>query len=252
MRAVIQGTGMFVPPHQVHNDRLGLVMDTTDEWIQQRTGIVTRHFAEAGVATSDLALPAARQALAQAGLEPNDIDYVVFATMTPDYLLPGLGGRVRRQDRDEAACPASTSASSAPGSSTGCRWSDALIRSGQYRRVLLIGAEVHGGLQPWRSWDIVLGDSDRAVGAEEYARNTTYRDRTVLFGDGAGAVVLTAEADDSRGVVDVLLHTDGALYDRLMGERWRQRRAARTSSRRCTRTAVPSRSSRGARCSGSP
>jgi 3-oxoacyl-[acyl-carrier-protein] synthase-3 len=215
MRAVIQGTGMYVPPHQVHNDRLGLVMDTTDEWIQQRTGIVTRHFADAGVATSDLALPAARQALAQAGLEPNDIDYVVFATMTPDYYFPGsgavFGGKIGMK-----SVPCLDIRQQCAGFVYGLQVVDALIRSGQYRRVLLIGAEVHGGLQPWHSWDIVLGASDRPVGAEEYARNTTYRDRTVLFGDGAGAVVLTADAEDSRGVVDVLLHTDGSLYDRLM------------------------------------
>ena len=215
MRAVIQGTGMYVPPHQVHNDRLGLVMDTTDEWIQQRTGIVTRHFAAAGVATSDVALPAARQALAQAGLEPNDIEYVVFATMTPDFYFPGAGavfaGKIGMKQ-----VPCLDIRQQCAGFVYGLQVVDALVRSGQYRKVLLIGAEVHGGLQPWRSWDVVLGDSDRVVDGEEFARNTTYRDRTVLFGDGAGAVVVTACEDDSRGVVDVLLHTDGTLADRLM------------------------------------
>jgi 3-oxoacyl-[acyl-carrier-protein] synthase-3 len=214
MRAVIQGTGMFVPPHEVHNSRLGLVMDTTDEWIQQRTGIVTRRFADAGVATSDLALPAARQALDRAGLGPADIDYVVFATMTPDYYFPGSGA-VFAGKMGLKRVPCLDIRQQCAGFVYGLQVADALVRSGQYRRVLLIGAEVHGGLQPWRSWDIVLGKTNRTVDPDEYASNTAYRDRTVLFGDGAGAVVLAAEPDDGRGVVDVLVHTDGGLFDRL-------------------------------------
>jgi len=215
MRAAIQGTGMYVPPHQTHNDRLGRIMDTTDEWIQQRTGIVTRHFADAGVATSDLAVPAARQALERAGMRPEDVDYVVFATMTPDFYFPGAGavfaGKIGLR-----RVPCLDIRQQCAGFVYGLQVVDAVIRAGQYRNVLLIGAEVHGGFMPWKSWDVVLGTSDRAVDEEEYARNTVTRDRTVLFGDGAGAAVLAPVDDDARGVLDVLLHTDGTLADRLI------------------------------------
>ena len=92
---------------------------------------------------------------------------------------------------------------------------DAMIRANQYRTVLVIGTEVHASLQPWQSWDIILGDTDREVSAEEYELNTRYRDRTVLFGDGAGAVILRATDDEDRGVLDTLLYTDGNLIDKL-------------------------------------
>ena len=200
MRAVIQGTGMFVPPHQVHNDRLGLVMDTTDEWIQQRTGIVTRHFAEAGVATSDLALPAARQALAQAGLEPNDIDYVVFATMTPDYYFPGsgavFGGKIGMK-----SVPCLDIRQQCAGFVYGLQVSDALIRSGQYRKVLLIGAEVHGGLHAVAE----LGHrSRRQRPGGRRPRSTPATPRTAIApccsATAPARSCSRAEADDSRGV----------------------------------------------------
>ena len=84
MRAIITGTGMHVPDNVVDNDRLSRVMDTSDAWVRKRTGIVTRRFADLDQATSDLAVPAARQAVSEAGLEPEQIDYVIFATMTPD------------------------------------------------------------------------------------------------------------------------------------------------------------------------
>ena len=91
MRAVITGTGMYVPPNVVDNDRLSRVMDTSDEWVRQRTGIVTRHFADENQATSDLAVHAARDALADSGTSADEIDYVVFATMSPDLYFPGSG-----------------------------------------------------------------------------------------------------------------------------------------------------------------
>ena len=88
MRSVVRGTGMYVPPHVVDNHRLSRIMDTSDEWIQKRTGIVERRYAEPGKATSDMAVPAAEMALADAGLGKDEIDYVVFATMTPDHYFP--------------------------------------------------------------------------------------------------------------------------------------------------------------------
>ena len=91
MRAIVKGTGMYVPDNVVDNERLSKVMDTSDDWIRQRTGIVTRRFADSDQSTSDLAVPAAQAAIDEAGLTPDDIDYVVFATMTPDFYFPGAG-----------------------------------------------------------------------------------------------------------------------------------------------------------------
>jgi len=214
MRAVIRGTGMYVPPITVDNHVLSRIMDTTPEWILQRTGIVTRHFAPPGVATSDVAIPAARQALERAGVELGDVDYVVFATMTPDYYFPGSGA-VFSGKMGFKNVPSLDIRMQCAGFVYALQVADAVVRAGQYRNVLVIGAEVHGGLQPWKSWDIVLDGADREVSPEEYASNTKYRDRTVIFGDGAGAVVVTPEEGGSRGIVDVLLHTDGTLADRL-------------------------------------
>jgi 3-oxoacyl-[acyl-carrier-protein] synthase III len=214
MRAVIRGTGMYVPPFVVDNHRLSRVMDTTDEWIQQRTGIVQRHYAAHGVATSDLAVPAALDAIRDAGLTPADIDYVVFATMTPDYYFPGSGA-VFQAKAGLGKIPCLDIRQQCAGFVYALQVADALVRSGHSRRTLVIGAEVHCSLQPWRTWDLIFGDPERQISAEEFEWNTRFRDRTVLFGDGAGAVVVTREEGDERGILDCLLHTDGALADRL-------------------------------------
>jgi 3-oxoacyl-[acyl-carrier-protein] synthase-3 len=214
MRAVIRGTGMAVPRAVIDNHRLSRIMDTTDEWIQQRTGIVTRHLTEEGVATSDLAVPAARAALADAGLGIEDIDYVVFATMTPDHYFPGSAPIFQRK-LGMKGVPGLDIRQQCAGFIYGLQLTDALIRSGQYRNVLLVGAEVHTSLMPWTCWDVVFGRSDRQLSADEYAFNTSTRDRTVLFGDGAGACVVCADGGGDRGVLDVLLHTDGEYFDRL-------------------------------------
>ncbi len=91
---------------------------------------------------------------------------------------------------------------------------DALIASGQRKNLLLVGAEVHGGFMPW-SWDVVFGTSDNKVGEEEFERNTRFRDRTVLFGDGAGAFVISKSDESDRGLLDVAVHTDGAFSDKM-------------------------------------
>jgi 3-oxoacyl-[acyl-carrier-protein] synthase-3 len=137
MRTVIRGTGMFVPPNVVDNDRLSRIMETSDEWVRQRTGIVTRHYADPDQASSDLAVPAAEAALKEAGLEKREVDYVIFATMTPDFYFPGSGsifqhklglGHVPRDPARSSSTssawdmsPASTSDSNAPASCTACR-----------------------------------------------------------------------------------------------------------------------------------
>jgi 3-oxoacyl-[acyl-carrier-protein] synthase-3 len=213
MRAVIRGTGMYVPPNVVDNHRLSRVMDTTDEWIRQRTGIVTRHYSNLDQATSDLAVPAAEQALAEAGLRKEEIDYVIFATMTPDFYFPG-SGPIFQHKCGLPPVPCLDIRLQCSGFVYGLQLADAMIRSGQHRNVLVIGAESHGGFMPWRSWDVVLG-ADREVDEEERARNTRYRDRTVLFGDGAGAFVLCAEEGSERGIESVDVCADGRHADKM-------------------------------------
>jgi 3-oxoacyl-[acyl-carrier-protein] synthase-3 len=198
---------MYVPENVVDNHRLSRVMDTSDEWILQRTGIETRRFANPGQATSDMAVPAARDALEQAGMGLAEIDYVVFATMTPDYYFPGAGS-VFQHKLGLRTVPCLDIRQQCAGFLYGLQVADAVIRSGQAGNVLLIGAEVHDGFMPW-DWDVVLGGSDRDVTPEEFEWNTRFRDRTVLFGDGAGAFVLSGEEGTASGLLDVRVHTDG-------------------------------------------
>ncbi len=215
MRAVITGTGMYVPPLVVDNHTLGRIMDTTDEWIRVRTGIEERRFAEAGISSSQIALPAARQAIAEAGLEPSDIDYLIFATMTPDYYFPGSAPFLQRE-LGLRHIPCLDIRQQCAGFVYALQLADALVRSGQHRRVLVVGAEVHTSLQPWseHSWQVLLGLEPGPVSAADWQRNTDTRDRTVLFGDGAGAVVIEA-TDEDRGILDSVLHTNGSEAERL-------------------------------------
>lgn len=214
MRAVFTGTGMYVPPNVVDNDRLSKLMDTSDDWIRQRTGIERRHFADLDQATSDLAVPAAERALEDAGIGKADIDYIVFATMTPDHYFPG-SGPILQHKLGLGPVPCLDIRLQCSGFLYGLQLADALIRSEQYRNVLLVGAEVHGGFMPWTSWDVVLGRSEGPVGDREFTVNTRYRDRVVLFGDGAGAFVVSAEQDGKRGIEAVSVHADGAYLDKM-------------------------------------
>jgi len=214
MRSLITGTGMYVPPFVATNDMLAKMMDTSDEWIRVRTGIEERRYAKPGESSSDLAVPAARDAIADAGLGVADIDYVVFATMTPDYYFPGSGVLLQHK-LGLGQIPCLDIRQQCAGFVYGLQVTDALIRSGQARHVLLVGAEVHTMFMPWESWDVLEGTTDDPIPPEEYARNTGTRDRTVLFGDGAGAVVVSAVDDEDRGIVDTLLHVNGAEWRRL-------------------------------------
>jgi len=216
MRAVITGTGMYVPPNVVTNDDMSRVMDTSDEWIRVRTGIVERRFAAVDEATSDIAVPAARQALEDADLTPEDIEYMVFATMTPDYFFPGSAPFLQRK-LGLAHVPCLDIRQQCAGFIYGLQLADAVIRSSQHRRVLVVGAEVHACLMPWdaQSWAVANGDADGPITPESYQRNTEFRDRSVLFGDGAGVMVVEAGDDEDRGIIDILIHTDGSQAERL-------------------------------------
>ena len=208
---------MYVPESVVTNARLARLMDTTDEWIRQRTGIEERRFARRGQSSSVLGLEAARRALADAGLGPGDLDLIVFATMTPDHYFPGNGGLLAR-GLGLTTTPALDIRMQCAGFLSGLQVSDAFIRSGAARRVLLVGAECHASLFPWgeEEWKVMFGESEGPVRPESLAWGTAHRDRAVIFGDGAGAFVLEANAsEDGRGFLGFRMHTNGAEWDKL-------------------------------------
>lgn len=208
---------MFVPDGRVTNERLSLLMDTNDEWIRQRTGIEERRFARRGQSSSTLGAEAARRALADAGLEAGDIDLIVFATMTPDHYFPGNGGLLAAALGVEGTHAIDLRMQCA-GFLSGLHVSDAFIRSGAGRRVLLVGAECHASLFSWtdEDWAVLFGESDGPIRPEARAWGTLHRDRAVIFGDGAGAFVLEAhEGDDGRGFEAFRMRTDGRHWDKL-------------------------------------
>lgn len=186
IHAYISGTGFFAPEKEVTNDDLAAMFDTSDEWIQERTGIVTRRFVVDGQSTTDLAIPAAEAALKSAGTTVDDIDFIIFATSTPDYYAPGSGCLLqdRMGFREIGALDVRVQCS---GFVYGLSIADQYIKTGMYRNILLIGAEV-------QSTGLDLSDEGRDV--------------SVLFGDGAGAVVISA-TDEDRGILSTHLHSEG-------------------------------------------
>ena len=220
MPAVITGTGVAVPPNAVDNDALTRIMDTTDEWIVSRTGVRSRRFVDPGTGTSDLAAQAARAALADAGVDASDVDAVVCATMTPDRQNPGIAGAVQHKAGLDAAAVFDLRQQCA-GFLFGLDLADMLIATGRTRTVLVVGAEVHAGYLPWGdAWDIVLGRADRVPTADERALATRHRAWSVLFGDGAGAMVLqkqpggtVSDPASEAGILGSILRTDGAHAD---------------------------------------
>ena len=213
----IVGTGRFVPGEPVHNDALARVMDTSDEWIRARTGIQQRHFARDGEGPSDLAVHAAQQAIEDAGLQPIDIDYVIFATMTPDYFFPGSGPLLGAK-LGISGVPALDIRQQCAAIPYAQQLANGLVQTGAASTVLLVGAEAHAGFMPWTDWDVVRSESDAEVSAEAFERATRHRGLAVIFGDGAGAMVLRASNDPARGFVGAELHSDGASYDHLFVE----------------------------------
>lgn len=191
-RTVFLGTGHFLPDKVVTNDDLAEVMETSDEWIQQRTGIKTRRYVDwdrEPMGASDLGARAAQRALEDAGVSKDEIDLIVYATLSPDKAFPGDGVLVQAKLDIPAGVPALDVRNQCSGFLYGLSVADAFIRSGQYEKILLIGAEVHSS---------GLEFADRG------------RDVTVIFGDGGAAVVLGAsEGDDSRGILSTHLHADG-------------------------------------------
>jgi 3-oxoacyl-[acyl-carrier-protein] synthase-3 len=205
IRTKILGLGSYVPERVVANEELPFLddkhvrqavqqMETNDAWIQQRTGIKERRYVpnDGSTSTSDLALEAAKRAINDAGLQPSDIDCIILGTLSPDFHYPGTAVLVQKKlgiDRTNCACFDIRQQCSA--FVYGLQMADAFIRTGMYKHILLIGAELHSH-------------------AIEF--NTRGRDVTVLFGDGAGAMVLAPmETEDSRaGIMYTSAHADGS------------------------------------------
>jgi 3-oxoacyl-[acyl-carrier-protein] synthase-3 len=187
---------MHVPPRVVTNADLEKLMDTSDAWIVERTGIRERHWVEPGTGATDLALEAARRALADAGRAAADVDLIVFASVSRDYFFPGCGPLL--QERLGIGPIAALDVHNAcSGFIYALATADAFVRTGQYRCVLVVGAEV-------QSTGLNL--------------STAGRDMAVLFGDGAGAAVVEPAADGARGVLASALHAEGAHARDLWAE----------------------------------
>lgn len=191
VRSVILGTGACLPERVVTNEELSLTVDTSDAWITERTGIRQRYIAAEGELTSDLATGAAKRALKAAGLTVESVDLIVCATSTPDNTFPATATAVQRK-LGVRICPAFDLQAVCSGFVYGLSVVDAMLRSGQATTALLIGAETFSRILDW---------DDRGT--------------CVLFGDGAGAVVLRAEPDQGRGVLATRLAADGSHYNQL-------------------------------------
>jgi 3-oxoacyl-[acyl-carrier-protein] synthase III len=209
----IVGSGRYLPGAPYTNDDLARVMDTSDEWIRQRTGIERRHFCPEGQGVSDLALPAARQAIESAGRTVADVDYILFNTMTPDHILPGSGPLLAAK----LGClgtPALDLRTQCAAMIYSLQVADALLKSDpSIRSLLVVGAEAHAGFMPWRDWRALEGP-ERAE-PREYERATRHRDFAVIFGDGAGALLLERSSTPGCGLLAVDLHSDGRHSDEL-------------------------------------
>ena len=216
-RALMLGCGVEIPPICVDNHMLARIMDTTDEWIRERSGIETRYYVEPGVSSSDLGAAAARAAIEDAGIEADEIDYIVCATMTPDHYFPGSGTLVQER-LGLSQRPALDLRQQCAGFAYGMQTVDALIRSGIARTVLLVGTDVHTSLMPVdsESWDVLYGHQEGPLPPETLEWNSRFRHLVVLFGDAAGAMVFRAhEDDDGRGILGSVLYGDGNKMDIL-------------------------------------
>jgi 3-oxoacyl-[acyl-carrier-protein] synthase-3 len=185
----IVGTGSYLPAKVLTNRDLELAVDTTDEWIYTRTGIRQRHIAADGEKTSDLALEASREALRAGGIAAADLDLIVMATTTPDMVFPSTACLLQAK-LGVRNCPAFDLQAVCSGFVYGLSAADSFIRSGQYRNALVVGAEIYSRILDW---------SDRST--------------CVLFGDGAGAVVL--KRDSTPGILSSHLHADGSYANQL-------------------------------------
>lgn len=196
LRSKIGGIGYYVPEKVVTNDDLSKMMDTTDEWIQERTGIKERRY---GVkheeTTTTMGVRAAEIAIERAGITKEDVDFIIFATLSPDYYFPGCGVLLQREmgitHKEVGALDIRNQCS---GFLYGLSIADQFVKTGMYKNVLLVGAEMH------------------SMGLDYSTRG---RNVTVIFGDGAGAVVIQPTEDENKGILTTHLHSDGTYAEKL-------------------------------------
>lgn len=192
--SIIAGLGRYLPEKIVTNDDLSKIMETSDEWIRERTGIEQRHYFELGKdTTANMGTKAAIMALENAGLKPKDVDFIVFATLSPDYNFPGSGVLVQEElgIREIGALDIRTQCT---GFIYGLSVADQFIKTSMYDTILVIGSEIH-------SSGLDMTTRGRAV--------------SVLFGDGAGAAVLRPTAERNRGILSTHLHSQGKYAEEL-------------------------------------
>jgi 3-oxoacyl-[acyl-carrier-protein] synthase-3 len=201
----ISGLGYYVPENVVTNDDLSKIMDTNDEWIQERTGIKERrHIIRGEDTTTSMGVKASEIAIQRANVVKEDIDFVIFATLSPDYYFPGPGVLVQR-DLGLRTVGALDVRNQCSGFVYAISIADQYIKTGMYKNILVIGSEVH-------STGLDMTDRGRGV--------------SVIFGDGAGAAVLSREEDVTKGILSTHLHSEGLHAEELslvapgMGKRW--------------------------------
>lgn len=194
LRSVIAGIGMYVPKNVITNQALTQYMDTSDEWIQERTGIKERRYADrTKETTTTMGAEAAKIAIERAGITANDVDFIIFATLSPDYYFPGCGVLLQRamQMKEVGALDVRNQCS---GFIYALSIADQFIKAGMYKNILVVGSEKH-------SFGLDMSTRGRHV--------------SVIFGDGAGAVVLQPTEDENRGILSTHLHSDGADAEAL-------------------------------------
>lgn len=201
----ITGLGYYVPDNIVTNDDLSKLMDTNDQWIQERTGIKERRHAIPGTdTTTSMGVKAAKVAIERAGISKDDIDFIVFATLSPDYYFPGPGVLVQR-DLGIDTIGALDVRNQCSGFIYALSVADQFVKTGMYKNILVIGSELH------------------SAGLDMTTRG---RGVSVIFGDGAGAAVVSRETDNSKGILSTHMHSEGQHAEELtviapgMGKRW--------------------------------
>jgi 3-oxoacyl-[acyl-carrier-protein] synthase-3 len=192
----IAGIGSYVPENEVTNHDLTNYMDTTDDWIQERTGIKSRRYAKKHEeTTTTMGTEAAKIAIERAGITPDEIDFIIFATLSPDYYFPGCGVLLQRElGITNTECGALDIRNQCSGFVYGLSVADQFIKTGMYKNILLVGSEMH-------SMGLDFSTEGRGV--------------TVIFGDGAGAVVLQPTEKDNQGILTTHLHSDGTNAEHL-------------------------------------
>ncbi|MBK8192707.1 MAG: ketoacyl-ACP synthase III [Lewinellaceae bacterium] len=195
-RSKIAGIGYYVPERIVKNEELTKVMDTTDEWIQERTGIQERRYGKKHEeTTSSMGAKAARIACERAGITPDEVDFIVFATLSPDYYFPGCGVLMQRElGITHKEVGALDIRNQCTGFIYALSIADQFVKTGMYKNVLVVGSEMH------------------SMGLDFSTRG---RNVTVIFGDGAGAVILQPTDDPNRGILTTKLHSDGTYAEKL-------------------------------------